>query len=76
MSVQGLRGGGSGRGSADSSMYQQPDSLASLCSLHLLKHLHLVAEDIESVYGDKSAEKTQFIVGIQGKVSRYVTTFL
>ena len=66
--MQGFHGDGARRCGAGNLL--QAESLKSLASLVILKHLHNVAENIEATYGDKSAEKTNFIIGIQGKVSR------
>ena len=67
--MQGLRGDRAGKAFAGD--MHQPERLVSMASVKLLKHLHLVAESIENVYGDKSSEKAQFVTGVQGKVSRY-----
>ncbi len=53
---------------------RQPDSLKLSCSLEVLKLLHKVAAEVESRYGDKAADKTYFLKGVQGKISRPALT--
>ena len=52
------------------SLLKQPDPLKLTVSLAVLRHLHEVCAEIENAFGDKSAEKTYFISGVQGKITR------
>lgn len=51
-------------------LLRQPDSLKLSCSLAVLKNLHRVANDLDAKFGDKTPDRTFFLKGIQGKVSR------
>lgn len=51
-------------------LLRQPDPLKLTTALSVLRLLHRVCEDIDCTYGDKSAEKTLFITGVQGKITK------
>ena len=51
---------------------RQPDFLKLSCQLAILKHIQAIAFRLQSTLGDKSGQKTFFLRGIQGEVSRPV----
>ena len=68
--MEARRAGPTSASASGSSTLMQPNSLKLTSTLCILKNLHRVAEAIENTYGDKSAEKTYFLSGVQGKVSK------